>query len=402
MSTEQIIVNDVAIQTCVAPIEVPPVEVAVKQTKEKKPKKVSDSPKLAPRFQKFIDFGYWVALQLKNKNLINDEVFQTILTDIKMNDEVGVQTEFYTNYEKSGKSGKSGKPTVSPDAPSLTADGDEVKPKAKKARKPKVVATEAGLVEGVAEGVSVEKPKAAKKSRKPTGRDSTPDAPSLPVEGSEVVPVEGVPVEEKPKAKKARKPKASSDATQTVPVEGSETGVVEAVPVEGVPVEEKPKAKKARKPKASSDATQTVPVEGSETGVVEAVPVEGVPVEEKPKAKKTRKPKASSDATQTVPVEGVENKSTKKSRKSKAPDDIIHQLLSSSNKTTEPIVEVVSENKVNTNADNEVDEDTVDISVSSIIINNVEYLIDDEFNLYDTKTNENIGTFINEQLQLNA
>ena len=428
MSTEQIIVNDVAIQTCVAPIEVPPVEVAVKQTKEKKPKKVSDSPKLAPRFQKFIDFGYWLALQLKNKNLINDEVFQTILTDIKMNDEVGVQTEFYTNYEKSGKSGKptvspdapsltadgdevkpkakkSGKPTgrdSTPDAPSLTADGDEVKPKAKKARKPKVVATEAGLVEGVAEGVSVEKPKAAKKSRKPTGRDSTPDAPSLPVEGSEVVPVEGVPVEEKPKAKKARKPKASSDATQTVPVEGSETGVVEAVPVEGVPVEEKPKAKKARKPKASSDATQTVPVEGSETGVVEAVPVEGVPVEEKPKAKKTRKPKASSDATQTVPVEGVENKSTKKSRKSKAPDDIIHQLLSSSNKTTEPIVEVVSENKVNTNADNEVDEDTVDISVSSIIINNVEYLIDDEFNLYDTKTNENIGTFINEQLQLNA
>uniref|UniRef100_A0A6C0KF52 Uncharacterized protein n=1 Tax=viral metagenome TaxID=1070528 RepID=A0A6C0KF52_9ZZZZ len=386
MSTEQIIVNDVAIQTSVAPIEVPPVEVAVKQTKEKKPKKVSDSPKLAPRFQKFIDFGYWVALQLKNKNLINDEVFQTILTDIKMNDEVGVQTEFYTNYEKSGKSGKptvspdapsltadgdevkpkakkSGKPTgrdSTPDAPSLTADGDEVKPKAKKARKPKVVATEAGLVEGVAEGVSVEKPKAAKKSRKPTGRDSTPDAPSLPVEGSEVVPVEGV------------------------------------------PVEEKPKAKKARKPKASSDATQTVPVEGSETGVVEAVPVEGVPVEEKPKAKKTRKPKASSDATQTVPVEGVENKSTKKSRKSKAPDDIIHQLLSSSNKTTEPIVEVVSENKVNTNADNEVDEDTVDISVSSIIINNVEYLIDDEFNLYDTKTNENIGTFINEQLQLNA
>ena len=234
MSTEQIIVNDVAIQTSVAPIEVPSVEVAVKQTKEKKPKKVSDSPKLAPRFQKFIDFGYWVALQLKNKNLINDEVFQTILTDIKMNDEVGVQTEFYTNYEKSGKSGKPTGRDSTPDAPSLPADGLEAKPK-------------------------------AKKSRKPTGRDSTPDAPSLPVEGSEVVPVEGVPVEEKPKAKKSRKPtgRDSTPDAPSLPVEGSEV-----VPVEGVPVEEKPKAKKTRKPKASSDAssdaTQTVPVEGSE------------------------------------------------------------------------------------------------------------------------------------------
>ena len=119
MSTEQIIVNDVAIQTSVAPIEVPPVEVAVKQTKEKKPKKVSDSPKLAPKFQKYLYFGYWVALQLKNKNLINDEVFQTILTDIKMNDEVGVQTEFYTNYENVEFKMVSRKPTVSPDAPSL-------------------------------------------------------------------------------------------------------------------------------------------------------------------------------------------------------------------------------------------------------------------------------------------
>jgi hypothetical protein len=302
MSTEQIIVNDVAIQTSVAPIEVPLVEVHVKQTKEKKPKKVSDTPKLAPRFQKFIDFGFWVALQLKNKNLINDEVFQTILTDIKMNDQVEVQTDFYTNYEKSGKSGK---PTVSPDAPSLPAEG----------------------LEGVAEV----KPK-AKKSRKPTGRDSTPDAPSLPVEG----------VEEKPKAKRVRKPKVvASDATETGVVEGveekpkakrvrkpkvvasdaTETGVVEGV-------EEKPKAKRVRKPKVvASDAT--------ETGVVEGVPVEGVPVEgteavpvEKPKAKNTRKPKASSEiGTEAVPVE--DKPKAKKTRKPNAsnPDDIIHNLL---------------------------------------------------------------------------
>jgi len=276
MSTEQIIVNDVAIQTSVAPIEVPPVEVAVKQTKEKKPKKVSDSPKLAPKFQKYLYFGYWVALQLKNKNLINDEVFQTILTDIKMNDEVGVQTEFYTNYENVEFKMVSRKPTVSPDAPSLPADGLEVKPKAKKARKPKVVA-EAGGVEGLAEGV---------------------------------------PVEEKPKAaKKARKPKVVvSDATEAVPVEGTEA----------VPVEEKPKAaKKARKPKAVVEA---VPEVGTE-----AVPEE-VPVEDKPKAKKTRKPKViDSDATETVPVEGasLENKpKAKKSRKPLSnPDDIIQQLL---------------------------------------------------------------------------
>jgi hypothetical protein len=360
MSTEQIIVNDVAIQTSVAPIEVPPVEVAVKQTKEKKPKKVSDSPKLAPKFQKYLYFGYWVALQLKNKNLINDEVFQTILTDIKMNDEVGVQTEFYTNYENVEFKMVSRKPTVSPDAPSLPADGLEVKPKAKKSRKPTV----------------------------------SPDAPSLPVEGV----VEGVPVEKPKAAKKARKPKVvASDATETVPVEGTE-----AVPVEGteaVPVE-KPKAKRVRKPKAV--ATETVPLE------VPSDATQAVPVEDKPKAKKTRKPKVvASDATDTLTLDGADNMpKTKKSRKPNPsnpsnPDDIIHNLLNEV-ASSEPSLKQASEPITPAIVENNEDEDTVDINVSSIIINNEEYLIDDEFNLYDIKTNENIGTFINEQLQLNA
>ena len=325
MSTEQIIVNDVAIQTSVAPIEVPPVEVAVKQTKEKKPKKVSDSPKLAPKFQKYLYFGYWVALQLKNKNLINDEVFQTILTDIKMNDDVGVQTEFYTNYENVDFKMVSRKPTgrdSTPDAPSLPADGVEAKPKDKKARKHKVVATEAGGVEGVAEGVPVEKPKAAKKSRKPTGRDSTPTTPSLPVEGSDAVPVEGV--EEKPKAaKKSRKPtgRDSTPTTPSLPVEGSD-----AVPVEGV--EEKPKAaKKSRKPtgRDSTPDAPSLPVEGSDAvpldGLVEGVPVVNIP---KP-AKKSRLPKAIVQAEDNI------HKPAKKSRKPLSnpsnPDDIIQQLL---------------------------------------------------------------------------
>jgi hypothetical protein len=361
MSTEQIIVNDVAIQTCVAPIEVPPVEVAVKQTKEKKPKKVSDSPKLAPKFQKYLYFGYWVALQLKNKNLINDEVFQTILTDIKMNDEVGLQTEFYTNYENVEFKMVSRKPTVSPDAPSLTADGLEVKPKAKKARKPKVVATEAGVAEGVAEGVQVEKPKAAKKARKP-----------------KVV---------------------VSDATEAVPVEAVQVDGTEAVQVE------KPKAKRVRKPKAVvSDATegapQAVPVEGTE----------GAPLEEKSKAKKPRKPKAlPSDATQTLPIDGAEPDNKPKAKKSKKstnnsslsnPDDIIHNLLSNAI-PSEP-VEAQNEKptvEIQNNNDNDDSEDE-DVSVSTIIINNEEYLIDDQFNLYHTITHDNIGTFINEQLEL--
>jgi hypothetical protein len=293
MSTEQIIVNDVAIQTCVAPIEVPPVEVAVKQTKEKKPKKVSDSPKLAPKFQKYLYFGYWVALQLKNKNLINDEVFQTILTDIKMNDEVGVQTEFYTNYENVEFKMVSRKPTVSPDAPSLTADGLEVKPKAKKARKPKVVvsdATEAGVAEGVAEGVQVEKPKAAKKARKVVKPTVSPTTPSLPEEGAvQVDGTEAVQVE-KPKAKRVRKPKAVvSDATEAVPQEVPVEGT------EGAPVEEKSKAKKPRKPKAlPSDATQTLPIDGAEP-------------DNKPKAKKSKKSTTNSSLSN--------------------PDDIIHNLL---------------------------------------------------------------------------
>jgi len=294
MSTEQIIVNDVAIQTSVAPIEVPHVEVAVKQTKEKKPKKVSDSPKLAPKFQKYLFFGYWVALQLKNKNLINDELFQTILTDIKMNDEVGLQTEFYTNYENVDFKMVSRKPTVSPDAPSLPAEGLEAKPK-------------------------------AKKSRKPTGRDSTPDAPSLPVEGV----VEGVQVEKPKAAKKARKvvKPTVSPTTPSLPEEGA----VQVDGTEAVPVE-KPKAKRVRKPKAVvSDATEAVPQEVPVEGT------EGAPVEEKSKAKKPRKPKAlPSDATETLPIDGAEADNKPKAKKSKKstnnsslsnPDDIIHNLL---------------------------------------------------------------------------
>ena len=237
MSTEQIIVNDVAIQTSVPPIEVQPVEVAVKQTKEKKPKKVSDSPKLAPKFQKYLYFGYWVALQLKNKNLINDDVFQTILTDIKMNDEVGVQNDFYTNYENVEFKMVSRKPTVSPDAPSLSAEGVEGKPKAaKKARKPKAT-TEEVPVEGVAEV----KPKAAKKARKPKAATE-----EVAVEGVEGV-VEGV-AEVKPKAaKKARKvgKPTVSPTTPSLP-EG-------VVPVEGLVVEDKSKpVKKNAKSKANS------------------------------------------------------------------------------------------------------------------------------------------------------
>jgi len=403
MSTEQIIVNDVAIQTSVAPIEVPLVEVAVKQTKEKKPKKVSDTPKLAPRFQKFIDFGFWVALQLKNKNLINDEVFQTILTDIKMNDQVDVQTDFYTNYEKSGKptvspdapslsadgeevkpkAKRSRKPTGSdstPDAPSLSADGEEVKPKAKRVRKPKVVASDATET-GVVEGVPVEEKPKAKKARKvvkPTGRDSTPTTPSLPEEGAvQVEGTEAVPVE-KPKAKRVRKPKAVvSDATeavpQEVPVEGTEAVPQEVLVegTEGAPVEEKSKAKKARKPKVvSSDAT--------ETQIIQTIPVEGITGEDKPKAKKSRKPKASSPLSNS--------------------NDIIHDLLSHAisyssieAQNEKPTVEIQNDN------DNSEDED---VSVSTIIINNQEYLIDDHFNLYHTITHDNIGTFINEQLEL--
>jgi hypothetical protein len=365
MSTEQIIVNDVAIQTSVAPIEVPPVEVAVKQTKEKKPKKVSDSPKLAPKFQKYLFFGYWIALQLKNKNLINDELFQTILTDIKMNDEVVVQTEFYTNYENVDFKMVSRKPTVSPDAPSLPAEGLEAKPK-------------------------------AKKSRKPTGRDSTPDAPSLPVEGV----VEGVQVEKPKAAKKARKPKVVvSDATEAVPVEAVQVDGTEAVPVE------KPKAKRVRKPKAVvSDATEAVPQEVPVEGT------EGAPVEEKSKAKKPRKPKAlPSDATQTLPIDGAQADNKPKAKKSKKstnnsslsnPDDIIHNLLSNAI-PSEP-VEAQNEKptvEIQNNNDNDDSEDE-DVSVSTIIINNEEYLIDDQFNLYHTITHDNIGTFINEQLEL--
>ena len=184
--------------------------------------------------------------------------------------------------------------------------------------------------DAVQEEVVKEKPKAAKKSRKPTGRDSTPDAPSLPVEGSEAVPLDGL--------------------------------------VEGVPVENMPKAaKKSRKPKA------IVQHEENNLTTLDNIP--------KP-AKKSRKPNAN------LPLSN--------------PDDIIQQLLNHSDKTPEPVIQTITENKVSPNTDNEDDEETVDINVSSIIINNEEYLIDDEFNLYDIKTNENIGTFINEQLQLNA
>lgn len=240
---------------------------------------------LPAKFNKFMVYGYWLANQLKSRELINEEVYNTIVKQQNMFDSVEVQTEsFETFLEEFKSANKTMKQEVrthnKPKKVKKEKVVDPDAPKAKRGRKKKVVednlTPEEKLVEEIvsaAHSETIEKPvveETTKKVRK-SKKEKVEEPIEQPVE--EVVEpvveevVEEVVVEEKPK--KVRK----SKKTKT-------EDVVEEPKVEE-PVEEKPKkqtraapAKKSKKEKEPEIAPVTPelkeePIENDEDEEIE-------------------------------------------------------------------------------------------------------------------------------------
>ena len=53
---------------------------------------------LSAKYNKFMVYGYWLANQLKSRDLINDEVYSTIVKQQNMFDDVEVQTDCFNAF----------------------------------------------------------------------------------------------------------------------------------------------------------------------------------------------------------------------------------------------------------------------------------------------------------------
>jgi len=133
----------------------------------------------------------------------------------------------------------------------------------------------------------------------------------------------------------------------------------------------------------------------SDTLTLESLPVDkpaDKPADKKPRAKKTKadKPPAdtqSADKPLDKPADKPADKSVEKKPRAK--------------KTKVEPAPVVTTPVVQTNTDDSAEHDDEELSVKAFIYNGVNYLIDDDGNLYSTSNdNAHLGTFINNQLSL--
>ena len=249
---------------------------------------------LPAKFNKFMVYGYWLANQLKSRELINEEVYNTIVKQQNMFDGVETQSEaFETFLEEFKSANKSMKQEVrthnKPKKVKKEKVVDPDAPKAKRGRKKKVVednlTPEEKLVEEIvsaAHSETIEKPvveETTKKVRK-SKKEKVEEVVEQPVEEVVEQPVEEVVepiveevVEEKPK----KVPKTKKTKTEDVVEEPK----VEELKVEEPKVEEKPKkqtraapAKKSKKEKEPEIAPVTPelkeePIENDEDEEIE-------------------------------------------------------------------------------------------------------------------------------------
>ena len=284
---------------------------------------------LPAKFNKFMVYGYWLANQLKSRELINEEVYNTIVKQQSMFDSVETQSEgFETFLEEFKSANKSMKQEVrthnKPKKVKKEKVVDPDAPKAKRGRKKKVVednlTPEEKLVEEIvsaAHSETIEKPVVEETTKKV--RKSKKEKVEEPIEQPLEQPIEEVveqPIEE----------------------------VVEQ-PVEEV-VEEKPK--KVRKSKKTKTEE-----------VVEEPKVEEPKVEEKPKKQ-----------TRAAPA--------KKSKKEKEPEiaPVTPELKE------EPIIE-----------NNDEDDDDEEIETTIIVQDGVEYLVDQNNVVYHRTNFDEIGVY---------
>lgn len=241
---------------------------------------------LPAKFNKFMVYGYWLANQLKSRELINEEVYNTILKQQNMFDSVEAQTEsFETFLEEFKSANKTMKQEVrshnKPKKVKKEKVVDPDAPKAKRGRKKKVVednlTPEEKLVEEIvsaAHSETIEKPvveETTKKVRK-SKKEKVEEPIEQPVE--EVVeqvvkqPVEEV-VEEKPKKVRKSKKTKTEDIVEEPKVE--EPKVEEEKPKKQTRAAPAKKSKKEKEPEIApaTPELKEEPIENDEEEEIE-------------------------------------------------------------------------------------------------------------------------------------
>jgi hypothetical protein len=194
---------------------------------------------LPAKFNKFMVYGYWLANQLKSRELINEEVYNTIVKQQNMFDSVEAQTESFETFLEEFKSANK---TMKQEVRSHN--------KPKKVKKEKVVDPDA--------------PKAKRGRKKKVVEDNlTPEEKLVEeiVSAAHSETIEKPVVEEATKkVRKSKKEKVEEVVEQVVVEEVVEQVVVEQV-VEQVVVEEKPKKVRKSKKTKTEDVVEEPKVE---------------------------------------------------------------------------------------------------------------------------------------------
>lgn len=205
------------------PIKVETDETPVSVPVEEKPK--TKTSVLSAKYDKFRVFGYWFLNAMKNKEVINDDMYTTLVSHLRVYDTVETQSEFYEDFLSSLKdNSKELKKEIrvhnKPKKEKKEKVVDPDAPKKKRGRKKKVVEDETSAEEkAVAEIV------AAAQMQGPAAPCTNP---ALEEKVEEKVEVKVEPkVEEKPKKKMTRKPKKT--ATPVVSDSDDETTASEKV-----------------------------------------------------------------------------------------------------------------------------------------------------------------------------
>lgn len=205
------------------PIKVETDETPVSVPVEEKPK--TKTSVLSAKYDKFRVFGYWFLNAMKNKEVINDDMYTTLVSHLRVYDTVETQSEFYEDFlstlkENSKELKKEIRVHNKPKKEKKEKVVDPDAPKKKRGRKKKVVEDETSAEEkAVAEIV------AAAQMQGPAAPCTNP---ALEEKVEEKVEVKVEPkVEEKPKKKMTRKPKKT--ATPVVSDSDDETTASEKV-----------------------------------------------------------------------------------------------------------------------------------------------------------------------------
>ena len=232
------------------PIQVETDETPFSVPVEEKPK--TKSSVLSAKYDKFRVFGYWFLNAMKNKEVINDDMYTTLVSHLRVYDTVETQSEFYEDFLSSLKdNSKELKKEIrvhnKPKKEKKEKVVDPDAPKKKRGRKKKVVEDETSAEEkAVAEIVAAAQ------------MQPLENQPLEKVE-PKVEPKVEEKVEEKPKKKMTRKPKKT--ATPVVSDSDDETTASEKV---------EPKKKTTKKSPKKVEETPVV-VEPVKELTVEAI-----------------------------------------------------------------------------------------------------------------------------------